>query len=145
MSRDYYALTDDDRKLLKIVAANNEFLQNDKGYDDFYMADLWGVKVDTYDDYKLYGPGKSAIKFIKFANKANVSLDRFLCNRLEAPFYYSEPAVVRPYDYAIKLLDTAFSFGLQLTPAERENVALAYYKRFARWTLTNQPNEGRIL
>lgn len=144
MSRDFYVLSDEDQRLLKIVAANNAYLQENKNYDDFYMAELWDIKVDTYDDYKLYGPGKSAVKFIKFANKANVSLDRFLCNRLDAPFYWKEPAIIRPYDYAIKLLDTVFSFELQLTPAERESIALAYYKRFARWTIPNSSGDVTI-
>ena len=72
MSRDFYDLSVEDRNKLKLIAANSNYLQNVKGYDDYYMAEnVWGVKVDTYDDYKLYGPGKAVLRFCKWISRTS--------------------------------------------------------------------------
>lgn len=143
MSRDFYDLSVEDRNKLKLIAANSNYLQNVKGYDDYYMAEnVWGVKVDTYDDYKLYGPGKAVLRFVRIAEQENISLDRFLCNRLDVPFFRTEPSIIKPCDYALKLLDTTVSLESLLTPAERDRIAYAYFRALGRWALPGGKDGG---
>ena len=136
MSRHFYDLPVEDREKLKLVAANINYLQQAKGYDDYFMAEeVWKVKMDTYDDYKLYGPGKAALRLIKIAEQEDINLDRFLCNRLDVPFFRTEQSIITPCDYALKLLDTTVSLESQLTPVEKDRIAYAYFGALGSWSL----------
>ncbi len=144
MSRAFYGLTEEEQDDLRAVAKNMIFLQKYRGYDDFKMMELWGnISLDTYDDYKIYGPGKSALRFIKIARAENLSLDRFLLNDPEVPFFRKEPSIIKPYDYALKMLGTTVSLEPHMSGEERNKIAVAYLKVMTPW-LGNGTDDRRI-
>ena len=146
MSRDFDGLTEVDKDYLRAVARNIVFFQNYRGYDDYKMAELWGgISLNRYDDYKMYGPGKGTLKFIKFANSENVDLNRLLLNDLDAPFFRKEPSIIRPYDYALKLLGTTISLEPHMSASERNSIATVYLKNLIPWLGNDVEGRGFIL
>ncbi len=146
MGRVFNGLTEEERNDLRAVAKNILFLQKYRGYDDFKMAELWGdISLDTYEGYKTYGPGRAALKFINIAREENLDLNRFLLNDPEAPFFRKEPSIIKPYEYAIKLMGTAISLEPHMSAEEKNSIAVEYMKRLAPWLWDGADGNGKIL
>ena len=145
MSRVFNDLSEEERDALRAVAKNNNFLQSYRGYDDYYMAELWGnIALNTYDDYKIYGPGKAALKFINIARRENLSLDRFLLNDPEVPFFRKEPASIKPCDYALKMLGTTIALEPHMSRDEKHRVAVEYFKALSTWLKLDIEDNGNL-
>ena len=146
MGRVFNGLTEEERNDLRAVAKNILFLQKYRGYDDFKMAKLWGgISLDTYDDYKIYGPGKAALRFINIAREENLDLNRFLMNDPDAPFFRKEQSIIKPYEYAIKLMGTTVSLEPHMSAEEKNSLAVEYLKILTPWLWDGKDGNDKIL
>ena len=66
-----------------------------------------------------------------------------MLNDPEVPFFRKEPSIIKPYDYALKMLGTTVSLEPHMSGEERNKIAVAYLKVMTPW-LGNGTDDKRI-